>query len=168
MKLILALCMIVVTVYGQSREDLAKQARQNMRGIEQALDSIREPQTDQKKAAEQVRQKADQVVRDIDELVKHFESQAGSSGNPSQSKESRQPSNSQRKHTVRRPEKERGKPKPPSPPSKVERRNDDMEKAWGRLPEELRQSLIDRNFKHMAPGYEQAVKDYFRRIFSGR
>lgn len=38
---------------------------------------------------------------------------------------------------------------------------------WGHLPQELRQLLIDANFKVIAPSYDEALKNYYKRIGKG-
>ena len=39
-----------------------------------------------------------------------------------------------------------------------------IREKWGVLPPELRQKLVDRNFKDFTPEYEAAIKAYFRKI----
>ena len=35
---------------------------------------------------------------------------------------------------------------------------------WGHLPAELRQRLIDRNFKGFTPPYAKELKEYYKKI----
>lgn len=44
----------------------------------------------------------------------------------------------------------------------------DDAQRWGFLPEELRQRLLDRNFREFTPEYQRELKNYFRRTFSPR
>lgn len=39
-----------------------------------------------------------------------------------------------------------------------------LEGRWGNLPPELRQRLIERNFKEFTPEYQEELKAYYRRI----
>ena len=41
------------------------------------------------------------------------------------------------------------------------------EERWGHLPPELRQRLIDRNFKDFTPPYAKELKEYYKKIGSG-
>lgn len=42
----------------------------------------------------------------------------------------------------------------------------DDAQRWGFLPEELRQRLLDRNFREFTPEYQRELRNYFRRTFN--
>ena len=163
----------------KAREELARQARRNMREIERVLDSLRGTK-DQKKIAEEAKKRGKQVVQDIDKLLEFFKVEQGSSKKKKgRQRQASARNRNKREHSSNKPSpgkksnkgslaKGKGKGGNPSSPG------DDLKgpaansprvvEAWGKLPPELRQQLIDRNFKGFTPEYEQAIKDYLRRI----
>lgn len=44
----------------------------------------------------------------------------------------------------------------------------DVNEIWGVLPPELRQKLVDRNFGEFTPEYEDEVREYLKKVSSGR
>lgn len=156
----------------EAREKLARQARRNMTEIERVLDSIK-TRKDPKTGGQEAKKRGEQVVKDLDELIKFFEIEQSSSGTPDNSRPrpNSKPKNQKRQKSRPEPrrsqEKENGDSARPSDPKRGKPRSSiqsKMEKAWGNLPPKLRQALIDRNFKDFTPEYEQAIKDYFKSI----
>lgn len=44
----------------------------------------------------------------------------------------------------------------------------DVNEVWGILPPEIRQKLVDRNFGEFTPEYEDEVRDYLKKVSTGR
>lgn len=57
--------------------------------------------------------------------------------------------------------------RPQQPPTENIQAPDDAER-WGFLPKELRQRLIDRNYREFTPEYQREIKNYFRRLSKPR
>ncbi len=161
-----------------ARED-AEAARENLQKLIQGLKG-----------------RGDQITSDIDEIIKNIK-QSGNSQSSSQSSSQsgqQKPSqardrnqrqgqkNSSQSSSQSRPEGGRdenntgedrpggrnkaGNKKPESRQSRADV-NWDSER-WGHLPAELRQRLIDRNFKNFTPPYAKELKEYFKRIGGGK
>jgi len=163
-------------VEAESSKEASEKAQQN---IQKLVDSLKG--------------RGSQITTDIDEIIKNLKANGGGSGscnNPSQSKsqgnkpQSRnrnqrqnqgdqpqdgKPQNGQKENNTAEDQpggrNQRGKRK--SKPEKVKIPVNWDKERWGHLPAELRQLLIDRNFKTIAPTYEQALREYYKRIGRG-
>ena len=60
--------------------------------------------------------------------------------------------------------------KGPSPQQDPRKRTQhvDVNEIWGILPPEMRQKLVDRNFGEFTPEYEDEVRQYLKKVSSGR
>jgi len=171
MRYIVSFLLLSVLMFGQSpeeieaREDLARQARRNMREIERLLASLQKSNTPGKDAAEATK-RGKQVVNDIDELVKFFNPERV----PSPDKGRQQKSSPQKKEVgqekVLGKKKGEGNSQPGSgspSPKKSENKNT-MADRWGRLPKEVRQKLLDSKTKMVPTEYEKMIRRYIKRI----
>ena len=139
--------------------------------------------------------RSDQIASDIDEMIKNIKQQQGSSSSSSSKSKQQQQSQSQardrdkRQQQGKQPQDSQGQPKEGSRENNTAKdkqggRNKQGNKKpeagkvrvpvnwdadrWGHLPPELRQRLIDRNFKAFTPPYAQELKEYYKKIGGGR
>jgi len=110
-----------------------------------------------------VKRGGQQVIRDIDELLEWVKQNSRGDGLTPSPEASKNRKSSSEKPSIRRTQ---ASPPPKKKSKKRQRRS--MEESWGHLPKEMRQTLLDRNFKEFTPEYELAIKRYFRVLLTNR
>ena len=162
---------------------------------EAAAENAKAAKENLEKLISSLKGRSDQIASDIDEMIKNLKQQQGQSSSSSSSKSQKQQSQSQardrnkRENRGNKPQDSQGQPrdgskenntaadkpggrnksgsKKPEPNKVRVPVNWDAER-WGHLPPELRQRLIDRNFKAFTPPYAEELKEYYKKIGGGR
>jgi hypothetical protein len=88
--------------------------------------------------------------------------------NTGQEKGGQRPEGGAEDNTSPNPEEARNRTGPPrrDPTEKVQLER--IEGRWGNLPPELRQRLLERNFREFTPEYQEEIRAYYRRIAQPR
>jgi len=150
------------------------------------------------KLVESMKGRSDQIASDIDEIIKNMkpgqgkgqgQGQGQSKGKGKSQGKPKSRDGNRRENEGQRPQNSDGQPRDGSDEDNTEKdqaggRNKDGnkkpepkrvrvpvnwdEERWGHLPPELRQRLIDRNFKDFTPPYAQELKEYYKKIGRGK
>jgi hypothetical protein len=165
---------------GQQQESPLVRVEKNMT---EATRLIGRPNESSKTAGVQ-----EQIVTDLDALIKEMEKQCNSSGSqsnkPPEEKQGSQRSKPQQAASQPKPGK--GKPSPGKPSqsqssiaaqqssmrlgsadaAEVERRSIDqlMKEAWGHLPERLREQMLQGSSGEFLPKYKEEIERYYQRL----
>ena len=201
--------------------ELMRQIKRNLQKIEDELNRIRTAPSGsdagaREKDIETLKRRQDQVVKDIDEIIKQMKQQSGGGSsdesppppdskskedsqsgqkpksrdrNKSQQDQGKQPQGGKKPQGGQKKDGETGKKpqggkednsqpnsgkpenqKGSQPPQDPRRRLQqvDVNEVWGILPPEIRQKLIDRNFGEFTPEYEDEVREYIKKVSTGR
>lgn len=168
---------------GQEKEDPLKRIRENMGESSRLIDR----QAD----AGETRDVQQQIITDLDELIKKMEKQCNCSGNsqcdnPSSSRQQSKRSQpkqaqGQKPKPSQQAGKKSGQPKQSQSTSAAQQstaRLDSasgeaapgrspeelMKEAWGHLPQRLREQMLQSSSDEFLPQYREEIENYFRRL----